>query len=520
MPSSASSFYEYILIVARRAETFVLIRLPLCPAPSARLPDFASCVKMGLGLENPMVDFFQTNRTIVFFVYGQAFFVLGLAVALQSRKHSQIALAKHLWWLAAFGLVHGIYEWAAVFIPIQETYLSTDAVNLLRLLQLALEAISFFALFQFGVELIVLESHSPRLRFAPTVLLAIWFAAILILQTSGAPTFVEFRNIADAFARYFLGVPGAMVAAIGLWQQARAVIQMELPRIARYFRGAAIVFAAYALAASVAPRSNFFPAVFLNYDLLLTTIGVPAAIFRAGCGILIAYLIIRGLEIFDVEAERRLEDALQARAVASDRERIGRELHDGIIQSLYGAGLTLEDAALTIDEDAPRAKQKIAGAIDVLNRTIRDIRAYIVNLRSEVKPMDWPSRLADLVRLFRLQTLINTELKIDGEPRDGLDGTQCSEMLAIAREALINARKHARASRVEVKVIYRPTELELAIADNGSGFALDAHRNKNGEHQGIRNMQERAHLIGGKLEIASTVGRGTTVRLIVPCGKD
>lgn len=465
-----------------------------------------------------MVDFFQTNRTLVFFVYGQAFFVLGLAVALQSRKHSQIALAKHLEWLAAFGLVHGVYEWAAVFIPIQETYLSVDAVNLLRLLQLALEAISFFALFQFGVELIALQARKS-LRFVPTILSGVWLAAIIALQTLGNLSFTEFRNIGDALARYLLGVPGAAVAAIGLWYQACAVSQMELPRIVRYFRGAAIVFAAYAVAASVAPRSNFFPASFLNYDLLLTTIGVPAAIFRAACGIAIAYLIIRGLEIFDVEAERRLEDALQARAVASDRERIGRELHDGIIQSLYGAGLTLEDAALTIDEDAPRAKQKIAGVIDALNRTIRDIRAYIVNLRSDVKPMDWQSRLADLVRLFRLQTFINTDLKIEGEPHDGLDGTKCSEILAIAREALINARKHARASRIEVKVIYRPTELELAIADNGNGFAPDAPRNENGEHQGVRNMQERAHIIGGKLEIDSAAGRGTTVRLIVPCGR-
>jgi signal transduction histidine kinase len=464
-----------------------------------------------------VVDFFQTNRTIVFFIYGQAFFVLGLAIALQSRKHSQIALAKHLWWLAAFGLVHGVYEWAAVFIPIQETYLSIDAVNLLRLVQLALETISFFVLFQFGVELIAPESHRNRLRFAPAILSGIWLAMLLVLQTIAEPTFAEFRNIADALARYLLGVPGAMVAAIGLWQQARAVSQMQLPRIAQYFRGAAIAFAAYALAASFAPRSDLFPASLLNYDFLLTTLGVPAAIFRTVCGILIAYLIIRGLEIFEVEAERRLEDALQARAVAADRERIGRELHDGIIQSLYAAGLTLEDAALTIDENAPRAKQKIAGVIESLNRTIRDIRAYILDLRSPANPHNWMTRLEDLVRLFRSQTLIHTELLIEGIPHDGLEGNQCGEMLAIVREALINARKHAHASRIQVKVAYRPTELELAIADNGTGFIAETKINSMGEHQGISNMQERARMIGGSLDIDSELGRGTTVRLIVPC---
>lgn len=462
-----------------------------------------------------MVEFFQTNREIVFFIYGQAFFILGIAVALRSRQRSQIAFAKHLWLLAAFGIVHGVYEWGIIFIPIQQTYLTPDAINFLRLVELLLETLSFFALFQFGVELI-----APRWRLAPTALWLIWGGGILALHFFVKPEFTQFRNIGDALARYLLGAPGAALAAWGLHQQARQATQMALPRIARYFDIAALAFAAYALVASVVPRSDFFPASIWNYDFLLATIGVPAAIFRALCGIVIAYAIIRGLDIFDIEAERQLEDATRTRAIAADRERIGRELHDGIIQSLYAAGLTLEDAALTIDEDAARARQKIAGAIDALNRTIHDIRAYILNLRAEATPSDWTTRLADLVRLFRVQTLINAELKIEGAPRDGLDKTRCSELLAIVREALINARKHARASHVEIRVAYRPTELELAVSDNGVGFAPETSLRDLGARQGLRNMRERANLIGGRLEIDSALGRGATIRVIVPCGKD
>ncbi len=295
---------------------------------------------------------------------------------------------------------------------------------------------------------------------------------------------------------------------------------MNLPHIARHFQVAGLAFAAYAIVASVAPRSNFLLATLWNYDFFLNTLGIPAAIFRTLCGITIAYAIIRGLEIFDIETDRLLEEAAQARAIHADRERIGRELHDGIIQSLYAAGLTLEDAALTIDENAIRAKQKIGDVIETLNRTIRDIRAYILDLRSSASPQMWITRLEDLVRLFRLQTLIHTELHIEGEPRDDLNSTTCSEMLAIAREALINARKHAHASRIEVRLIYRPDEIELAIADNGNGFALDTPPSITGEHQGIRNMQERARLIGGTLTIRSAPGRGTTLSLNVPCLRD
>jgi nitrate/nitrite-specific signal transduction histidine kinase len=125
-----------------------------------------------------------------------------------------------------------------------------------------------------------------------------------------------------------------------------------------------------------------------------------------------------------------------------------------------------------------------------------------------------------MIRLFRLQTLINAELKWEGTPHNGLDSTACGEILAIVREALINTRKHACASRVVVTVNQRPAAVELTITDNGDGFTLAELRNVAGQHQGIRNMQERARLIGGHLDIESAVGRGTTVRLVVPCPEE
>lgn len=469
-----------------------------------------------------MVEFFQTNRDIVFFIYGQAFFVLGLAAALQSRKRSQIALARHLWLLALFGIVHGVYEWGAVFIPIQQTYLSADGVNFLRLAQLGLEAVSFFALFQFGVELMAVGPRARRLRFVPALLLSAWGVAIIILPAVTDATFSEFLNTGDALARYWLGVPGAAAAAWGLWQQARHVRQMDMPRIARYFRGAAIAFAVYALATSIVPRADFFPASVLNYDLLLQTVGVPAAIFRAACGTLIAYLIIRGLEIFDVETDRQLEDAAQTRAVAADRERIGRDLHDGIIQSLYAAGLTLEDASFTIDENAPSAKSKISNVITTLNRTIRDIRSYILDLRGATDGGDWQSDLGEMVRTFRLQTFVDADFRVAGQRPSTLDALDQKQILAIAREALSNAGKHARATHVTVAVTYRPDQMELEIADNGDGFS-DAQINVApgpGLRQGLGNMRERAEIIGARLSIDSAPQRGTTVRLSVPCPRN
>ncbi len=466
-----------------------------------------------------MVEFFQTNRDIVFFVYGLAFFVLGLAVALQSRRHSRIALARHLWLLATFGIVHGVYEWGAVFIPIQQTYSDLAAVNILYLIRLALETVSFFALFQFGVELLAEGPRARYLRFLPIVLLGLWGAAISIIWAMGDLPFAAWRDIGDIFARYLLGMPGASFAAVGLGHQARQVNRMDLPRIARYFRGAAWVFAAYALSSAVVPRADFFPASALNYDFLLQTIGVPAAIFRAACGTLIAYLIIRGMEIFDVETDRLLEEAAQARAVAEDRERIGRELHDSIIQSLYAAGLTLEDAALTIDEDAARAKVRVNEVIHALDRTIRDIRTYILDLRHARESGDWETDLEELIRAFRLQTLVDADFLVEGDAFPLANGAG-KQILTIAREALTNVAKHARATRVRARLVYQSAHIELEISDNGIGFAWEEILSvaEPGEHQGLRNMQERAELIGARLSIESAPQRGTTVRLILRNG--
>ncbi len=464
-----------------------------------------------------MVEFFQTNREIVFFIYGLAFFILGLAAALQSRKRSRIALARHLWLLATFGIVHGIYEWGAVFIPIQQNYLGVDAVNVLVFLRLLLEAVSFFTLFQFGIELIPLGSQTSRLRLLPLGLFSLWAIIVLLLEFLTTLPFLDVRTLGDIFARYLLGVPGASAAAWGLWQQARQVNQMDLERIARYFRGAALVFTIYALSSAVVPRADFFPASILNYDFLLQTLGVPAAIIRAVCGTLIAYLTIRGLEIFEIETERQLEEATRARAVAGDRERIGRELHDGIIQSLYAAGLTLEDAALAIDEDAPHAKNKIGNVITTLNHTIRDLRSYILDLKREPDGRDCQTDLEEMVRAFRLQTFIDAEFRVEGKHINDLAVRDKQEILAIAREALINIGKHSRATHVSVVLNYFSGKTDLAISDNGIGFVYRADTlNDLGLHQGLRNMHQRAELIGARLSIDSQLQRGTTIHLSVP----
>ena len=232
-----------------------------------------------------LAEFFHTNQVIVYFVYGEAFFVLGLAIALQSRKHSQLPLGRRLWLLATFGIVHAVYEWGAVFIPIQQTYLPTALINILRVLQLLLGTVSFLALFQFGVELWVLGAR--RLRWVsalPTAIFMLWALAIFVGEATFHTTLDDVLVSGDVLARYGLALPGAIAAGVGLLWQARQVGEMDLPRIARYFRAAAFAFFGYAGMSAFVPRDNFFPASVFNYNVVLETIGVPVPVFRAILG--------------------------------------------------------------------------------------------------------------------------------------------------------------------------------------------------------------------------------------------
>ncbi|HLE05676.1 MAG TPA: hypothetical protein VI729_13815, partial [Anaerolineales bacterium] len=103
-----------------------------------------------LSVEN-LLDILRINESIVYFAYGQVFFTLGICIAFQSRKHSRLALAQHLKWLAAFGIVHGVYEWGHAFIPIQATYLPAETVAILEAIRTAALVLSYYLLLQFGV---------------------------------------------------------------------------------------------------------------------------------------------------------------------------------------------------------------------------------------------------------------------------------------------------------------------------------------------------------------------------------
>jgi PAS domain S-box-containing protein len=223
---------------------------------------------------------------------------------------------------------------------------------------------------------------------------------------------------------------------------------------------------------------------------------------------------LRVVELFATQAAVALEysrvrDELNRLAVVEDRERIGRELHDGVIQALFAVGMNLQ-ATATIAGPG-ELQQRLEGAVTELDRAIRDLRNYIFGLR--------PGILAD-----RQLNQVIVQLAADVEEKAGIsvaveiDPRLASELSAVAgdivqlvRESLSNVARHSEASTCRVSLLSVNGIAVLAIEDDGRGFDETAQT----QGQGLGNLRDRAAKLGGSLAIASGAG-GTLVEVTLP----
>lgn len=203
-------------------------------------------------------------------------------------------------------------------------------------------------------------------------------------------------------------------------------------------------------------------------------------------------------------------------AILEERERIGMDLHDGIIQSIYAVGLTLEHARLLLNEDdRAQATRRINQAVDDLNSTIRDIRAYILDLRPrQLHEENLAEGLQRLVNEFKANTFVETILQIPSSGIARLPQSRATALFHICQETLANVAKHAHARRVEIAVWNTPNRVLMEIRDDGRGMELDKVSTSLGH--GLSNMHTRARNVDGDVEITSAPGEGTTVLAWVP----
>jgi signal transduction histidine kinase len=202
-------------------------------------------------------------------------------------------------------------------------------------------------------------------------------------------------------------------------------------------------------------------------------------------------------------------------AILEERERFGMDLHDGIIQSIYGVGLVLENARLLLHEDLDQAESRLKKAMEDLDHTIRDIRNYILDLRP--RQMRNESLLDSLNRLiteFRQNTKVEVSLAGPKDHLSDLPQANAMALFHICQEALANIAKHANARKVNVDIWTTTDRVLLEVQDDGRGFDLGKASKTLGH--GLANMQTRVANVGGDLDITSVPNEGTAILAWVP----
>lgn len=473
----------------------------------------------------------------IYFIYGLAFFSMGLLVAIEGGRASDVRLRRALPPLAGFGLVHAAHEWIEMYVLMGHPFDNSE-LTIIWGIQLATLAFSFISLAAFGSFLLADTEITRRLLLLiPIGLQAIWVFGLYNFR--GQYTGETLWDVADAWTRYTLAIPASLLTAIGLIVQQRAFRRSGLVRFGQDALWAAIIFGWYGLFGQAFARPTpLFPSNIINQETFLGLFGFPIQIFRAVTAVAAAVFVIRFLRAFQVETDRKiaqlqtaqLEESHQRetlrgelfrRVVAAqeaERQRIARDLHDETGQALTAIGMGLRGLSgriSTRNKDGIKTLYQLetltADSLKELERLISDLR---------------PSHLDDLglaaaLRWYAgsVQEHASLSIRVDimGDEKD-LDDAVKITIFRIIQESLNNVIKHAQASHVNIRLCFEERNVRIEVWDNGIGFNLDQSPQKNTSRPslGLAGMEERAALLGGHVSIQSRPGYGTQVEALIP----
>lgn len=290
---------------------------------------------------NPVAQYWVDNLHNVYFLYGLTFFSLGVALALASRQVSGFRFVQAIRPMSAFGLLHAAHEWIEMF---QQIRLRTGGglpPAAEEWVRLAVLAASFAMLLHFAMLLLV-QSKLRRWLILTVVAggLLAWIglcAAVGMRYGFAAPDAIA---SADVLARYVLGIPAAILGCWALMVQQRTFRQVDMPQFGRDLVWSATALFFYgAVGQAFVQPSPIPPSGMINSELFLAWFGIPVQLFRGTMAAVLAFFMVRALQAFGVENQRRLDEAVQTQLAAQERalaverrslqetERLNQELH-------------------------------------------------------------------------------------------------------------------------------------------------------------------------------------------------
>lgn len=237
--------------------------------------------------------------------------------------------------------------------------------------------------------------------------------------------------------------------------------------------------------------------------------------------LVLAYIFVetlfRILRRLQAEALAREQDILTMNAVMRERERLSRELHDGVAQLVAHLLLRLDTIKELVEASRPQeAEAELERLHGVANEIYEDIGESITGLRANVTEQGLVGALQDYVDQFEERHQVPVSLRTD-DPADRLSPLVALQLFRLTQEALTNVRKHSGAREATITLTSDgPDQLRVVIADDGQGFTPGIQRNGKGRPLGLTSMRERVEILGGTFHVESRPGSGTQVTAIIP----
>jgi signal transduction histidine kinase len=483
----------------------------------------------------------QFHLILIFFIYGLAFFAMGLAMFLESGRSPLMAEARVLQPLALFGFFHGTHEWLEMMMQM-DNWLGFALPAWLEMVRLLLLVFSFSFLIVFGLRVLHPQSlYNLRDYWLGILLGLIYAVSLLATFLISARSVGEWVSFADVFARYFLAVPGAILAFIAFRYQARQTAGIGRRSLSILLSATGWCFLGYSVTQVFVAPLNMFPAQFINSMAFTQWVGFPIQMLRAVLAVAITLCLVQAIKLAEEERQKQLlavqqerldaleqirQDLLERESFRSqllrhtviaqeeERQRIARELHDDTAQLLTAISLNLA----TLEGWASN-RSRVKPLIDRLQVLIRQMSEGIYRMVHDLRP----AQLDDLGLVAALQFLADKTYAHSGihvtvnqyGAYQRLDPLVETVLFRVAQEALVNVVRHAQVDTALVELYYEQQQVRLSICDQGIGFNEEADLPPP-RGWGLAGMRERAESIGGEFMLRSMPGKGTEVSVVIP----
>ena len=431
--------------------------------------------------------------------------------------------------------MHGMHEWLDIFV-LQNEQLHGNLPSWIKWFRLIWLALSFIALWLYGWRAfqIAREHFSPFTIFGlatlpPYILLILNDVLYAFYQGDITP-----YQMMGGLVRYLLAVPGAAIASLGLRAGANRAKANSRQPLDRYLNWTALGFALYSVTQLFVPKMDTILASLINAETIVQITGIPIQFLRTFIAIIITWNLFRAIQFLEEERKAQLATAQQARLEAleqqeimrrdllrhivraqeEERARIARELHDEMAQTL--TAFTLDLGTLKQMTGARSKTLPILARLQELGKQMsQSMHQMVYDLR--------PAHLDDLGLLPALKYLadkdgprlgLQIKFKTDGEPRR-IDSLAETVLFRITQESITNIARHAKTKRASICINYLSLEVNLEVSDEGIGFNPE-EKFVAPRGWGLAGMKERAESVGGKFEVRSEAGHGTTIYVNIP----